>query len=141
MSALVDTTMVSELIRKSPEPAVAGWAAAHDLEELFFSAVCEAELRYGASILAAGRRRESLVADIERFLSDSFVDRILPFDSAAARAYAEIAARRRSAGRPTQSASCQIAAIARSRGMTVATRNVRDFGNMGIDVVDPWTAG
>ena len=141
MSVLVDTNVVSELIRKSPEPAVAGWAAAHDLEELFFSAVGEAELRYGAAILAVGRRRETLVADIERFLSDSFNDRILPFDSSAARAYAEIAARRRSAGRPTQPAVCQIAAIARSRGMTVATRNVRDFVDMGIDVVDPWTAG
>ena len=141
MSVLVDTNVVSELIGRSPDPAVGDWAAAHDLEDLFFSAVGEAELRYGAAILAAGRRRETLIADIERFLRSAFDDRILPFDSAAARAYADIAAMRRSAGRPTQPADCQIAAVAHSRGMCVATRNVRDFHGMGIDVVDPWTAG
>ena len=128
MSVLVDTNVVSELIRQSPEPAVAGWAAARDLRELFFSAVGEAELRYGAAILAAGRRRESLVADIEGFLSEAFDNRILPFDSAAARAYADIAAMRRSAGRPTQPADCQIGAFdgktgrrSRSRWAAVST--------------------
>ena len=140
MSVLVDTNVVSEQIRQLPEPAVADWAAALDLEELFFSAVGEAELRYGAAVLAAGRRRDTLLADIERLLSEAFDNRILPFDSAAARAYADIAAMRRAAGRPTQPADCQIAAIARSRGMTVATRNVRDFGDMGIDLVNPWAA-
>ncbi len=141
MSVLVDTNVVSELIREAPDPAVGDWTATQDLEDIFFSAVGEAELRYGAAILAPGRRRETLIADIERFLREAFDDRILPFDSAAARAYADIAAMRRSAGRPTQPADCQIVAIARARGMTVATRNVRDFEGMGIDVVDPWTAG
>ena len=140
MPVLVDTNVVSELIRESPDPAVGDWTATQDLEDIFFSAVGEAELRYGAAILALGRRRQTLIADIERFLREAFDDRILPFDSAAARAYADIAAMRRSAGRPTQPADCQIAAIARSRGMTVATRNVRDFEGMGIDVVDPWIA-
>ena len=114
MSVLLDTNVVSELIRPSPNLAVGDWAAARILEDLFFSAVGEAELRYGAAILAAGRRREMLIADIERFLREAFDDRILPFDSAAARAYADIAATRRFAGRPTQPADCQIAAIARS---------------------------
>ncbi len=141
MSVLVDTNVVSELLRESPDPAVGDWTATQDLEDIFFSAVGEAELRYGTAILAPGRRRETLIADIERFLREAFDDRILPFDSAAARAYADIAAMRRSAGRPTQPADCQIAAIARARGMTVATRNIRDFEGMGIDVVDPWTAG
>ncbi len=140
MSLLVDTNVVSELIRRSPDPAVAGWVAARPLHELFFSAVGEAELRYGAAILAAGRRRDTLTADIERMLGEAFEDRILPFDSAAARACAEIAARRRSAGRPIAPADGQIAAIARSRGMALATRNVRDFEDIGIEVVDPWTA-
>ena len=139
MSVLLDTNVVSELIRESPDPAVVDWIAAHDLDELFFSAVGEAELRYGAAILAPGRRREMLIADIERFLRDAFDDHILPFDSAAARAYADIVAMRRSAGRPSQPADYQIAAIARSRGMTVSTRNVRDFRDMGVVVVDPWT--
>ena len=68
MSVLLDTNVVSELIRKSPDPAVEAWAAGHALEDLFFSAVGEAELRYGAAILPTGRRRETLVSDIERML-------------------------------------------------------------------------
>ncbi len=103
---------------------------------MFFSAVGEAELRYGAAILPTGRRRETLVSDIERMLRDAFEDRVLPFDSEVARAYADIAAMRRSAGRPVAPADCQIVAIARSRDMAVATRNVRDFED--IEIVDPW---
>ena len=140
MSVLLDTNVVSELIRKAPDPAVETWAAGHALGELFFSAVGEAELRYGAAILPMGRRRESLVSDIEAMLRDAFDDRVLPFDSRAARAYADIAAMRRSAGHPAAPADCQIAAIARSRGMTVATRNVRDFEDIDIEIVNPWTA-
>ena len=140
MSVLLDTNVVSELIRKAPDPAVEAWTANHPLEELFFSAVGEAELRYGAAILPAGRRRESLVSDIERMLSDAFDGRVLPFDSRAARAYADVAAMRRSAGRTVPPADCQIAAIALSRDMTVATRNVRDFDGIDIEIVDPWTA-
>ena len=140
MSVLLDTKVLSELIRKSPDPAVEAWAAGHPLEDLCFSAVGGAELRYGAAILPAGRRRETLVSDIERMLRDAFEDRVLPFDSEAARAYADIAATRRSAGRTVAPADCQIAAIARSRDMAVATRNVRDFEDIGIKVVDPWSA-
>ena len=140
MTVLLDTNVVSELIRKSPDPAVEGWAAGRSLEDLFFSAVGEAELRYGAAILPVGRRRETVVSDIESMLRDAFENRVLPFDSDAARAYADIAAKRRSAGRPVAPADCQIAAIARSRDMAVATRNVRDFEDIGIEIVDPWTA-
>ena len=140
MTVLLDTNVVSELIRKSPAPAVEAWAAGQPLEDLFFSAVGEAELRYGAAILQPGRRRETLVSDIERMLRDAFENRVLPFDSKAAGAYADIAATRRSAGRPIAPADCQIAAIARSRDMAVATRNVQDFEDIDIEVVDPWTA-
>ena len=140
MTVLLDTNVVSELIRKSPDPAVEAWAAGYPLEDLFFSAVGEAELRYGAAILPTGRRRETLVSDIERMLRDAFDNRVLPFDSDAARAYADIAAKRRSDGRPVAPADCQIAAIARSRNMAVATRNVRDFEDIDIEVVDPWAA-
>ena len=140
MSVLLDTNVVSELIRKAPDPAVEAWAAGLTLEDLFFSAVGEAELRYGAAILPAGRRRETLVSDIERMLRDAFEDRVLPFDSDAARAYADIAAARRAAGRTVAPADCQIAAIACCRDMAVATRNVRDFEDIDVEVVDPWTA-
>lgn len=139
LTALLDTNVVSELIRKYPHPAVEAWISGHPLEDLFFSAIGEAELRYGAAILPTGRRRETLVIEIEHMLRDAFEDRVLPFDSTAARAYADIAAMRRSAGRSVPPADCQIAAIARSRDMAVATRNVRDFEEMDIEVVNPWT--
>ena len=137
---LLDTNVVSELMRKSPDPTVEAWAASHALDDLCFSAVGEAELRYGAAIMPAGRRRDMLVSDIETMLRAAFENRVLPFDSRAARAYADIAAARRASGRPISQADCQIAAIARARGMAVATRNVRDFENMGIDVLDPWAS-
>lgn len=139
MSILLDTNVVSELIRKAPDPAVTSWVSDHPLYDLFFSAVSEAELRYGATILPPGRRRDMLFLEIDAMLRDAFEDRVLPFDSDAARAYGNIAAVRRSAGRPVAPADCQIAAIAASRDMAVATRNVRDFQDMGIEIVDPWT--
>ena len=139
MSVLLDTNVVSELIRKTRDPGVAAWVAGRPLEELFFSAVGEAELRYGAAILLAGRRRKRLLADIEGMLGEAFGERVLPFDKAAAREYADIAAARRFAGRSVAPVDCQIAAIARSRGLTVATRNVRDFDGIGVDIVNPWT--
>jgi predicted nucleic acid-binding protein len=134
---VLDTNVVSELMRRSPDPAVETWAAGYAVEDLFFSAVGEAELRYGAAIMPAGRRRETLASDIETMLRAAFESRILPFVSAAARAYAEIAAARRAAGRPVSHPDGQIAAIAHSRGMTVATRNIRDFDAMGIALVNP----
>lgn len=138
MAILLDTNVVSELMRVSPSAAVAAWVADRPLEDLFFSAVSEAELRHGAAILPAGRRRDALVFRIEAMLRDAFEDRVLPFDSDAARAYGNIAAARRATARPFAPADCQIAAIAASRGMAVATRNVRDFEGMGVQIVDPW---
>lgn len=138
MSVLLDTNVVSELMRKVPEPNVVTWVSGHSLDDLFFSAVGEAELRYGAASLPAGRRRNMLFQEIEAMLRDAFGDRVLPFDSEAARAYGYIAATRCSVGRPVAPVDCQIAAIAASRGMVVATRNVRDFEDMEIDIVDPW---
>ena len=135
---VLDTNVVSELMRLSPTPAVEAWVAGRSASSLFFSAVGEAELRYGVAIMPAGRRRDRLASEIEAMLRDDFEGRVLPFDSQAARAYAEIAAARRAAGRLVPQADCQIAAIARARGMAVATRNVRHFEEMGIEVIDPW---
>ena len=135
---VLDTNVVSELMRPAPDPNVVEWVASRRAALLFFSAVGEAELRYGVAILPAGRRRDALAQAVDGLVREDFAGRVLPFDSAAARAYAGIAAARRGAGRPVCQADCQIAAIAHARGMTVATRNVRDFEDMGIALVDPW---
>ena len=140
MTVLLDTNVVSELLRPSPDPAVESWVAERPAVELHFSAVGEAELRYGVAILPAGQRRDALALAIDAILREDFEGRILPFDSDAAREYAEIASARRAAGRTVAPADCQIAAIACSRGMAVATRNVRDFEGIDVEVVDPWTA-
>ena len=85
-----------------------------------------------------GRRRRGIAEAADRAFGGLFAGRVLPFDSPAARAYAEIAAARRVAGRPVSQADGQIAAIARSRGMAVATRNIGDFDDIGIEIIDPW---
>ena len=108
--------------------------------DLFVSAVTEAEIRTGVAILPEGARRRGLADAAERTLGSLFAGRVLSFDSGAARAYAEIVAGCRAAGRPASQADCRIAAIARSQGMTVRARNVRDFMDTAIDVIDPWIA-
>ena len=136
---ILDTNVVSELMRPAPDPAVEAWVGGREAATLFFTALSEAELHYGVAIMPAGRRRDAIDAAIGSMLHDDFAGRILPFDSEAARAYAEIAAARRAAGRPISQVDGQIAAIARSRDMAVATRNTRDFADTGIDVIDPWS--
>ena len=127
-------------MRPSPDPAVEVWVGDPPATDLYFSAVGEAELRYGVAIMPPGRRRMVLASAIEAIIREDFAERILPFDSGAARAYAERASGGRHAGRPAGEADCQIAAIARSRGMAVITRNVRDFKDINIEVGDPWVA-
>ncbi len=138
---VIDTNAISEAMRPVPEPAVMAWFSAQNSAELYLTAVSEAELRTGAAILPAGRRRDRLAAEIDALIRQDFAGRVLPFDSAAARAYADIAAIRRSAGRPIAEADCQIAAIARASDAAVATRNSGDFTDCGIAVIDPWAEG
>ena len=137
---LLDTNVVSELLRPAPDPVVETWVGDRRGADLYFSAIGEAELRYGVAILPTGRRQTALASAIEAILREDFLDRILPFDSDAAREYARIAAACRFAGRIVPPTDCQIAAIACSRGMAVVTRNVRDFEDVDVEVVDPWTA-
>ena len=135
---ILDTNVVSELMRPAPNPAIASWVAERPTSNLFLTAVTEAELRFGLAVMPPGRRRDGLRTGLERMMGTGFADRVLPFDSGAARDYAGIAAARRRMGRPITQADCQIAAIARSRGMAVATRNIRDFEDIGIDIFNPW---
>ncbi len=137
---IVDTNVVSELMRANPDSTVLAWFAANTADTLFLTSISEAELRTGAAILPAGQRRDQLVGAIEAMMDQDFAGRILPFDSPAARTYAEIATARRTAGKPIMDADCQIAAIARACGAAIATRNVKDFEGCGIDVINPWNA-
>jgi predicted nucleic acid-binding protein len=135
---VLDTNILSELMRPAPEKAVEQWLADQPDASVFISAITEAELRYGVALLPTGKRRSTLATIIEDMLGEDFTGRILPFDSAAAVAFAEIAANRRQAGRPIAQADAQIAAIARSRGAALATRNVQDFQECGVEVINPW---
>ena len=137
---IIDTNVVSELMRATPDPAVLAWFAGHAADTLFLTAISEAELRTGAAILPVGQRRDRLVGAIDAMIDQDFAGRILPFDSPAARCYAETAAARRAAGKPIMDADCQIAAIARACNAAIATRNVKDFEGCGIDVINPWNA-
>ncbi len=137
---VIDTNVVSELMRPKPMPTVAAWIVKRNAQEIYLTAVSEAELRYGVAIMSAGKRRNALEVAMNRWLNIGFRERILPFDSAAAQTYAEIAAARRDAGQPISEADCQIAAICRSRGAVLVTRNVRDFRGTGIKLIDPWVA-
>lgn len=138
MFILLDTNVVSEMMRTVPDPSVKAWFIGCSRRDLFFSTIGEAELRAGAAVLSAGRRRESLVLQIDSMINGFFGMRLLPFDSQAAHCYAEIVAKRKAVGRSNPPFDSQIAAIALSREMVVATRNVKDFEKTGVGIVNPW---
>jgi predicted nucleic acid-binding protein len=135
---VLDTNVLSEVMRPRPDPAVEGWLAGVPASGLFITSITEAELRYGIALLPAGRRRQRLMDTLEAILIQDFAERILPFDSAAATAYATLASDRYKRGRPISQFDAQIAAIARSRGAMLATRNIDDFEACQIDLISPW---
>ena len=135
---VLDTNVVSELMRTTPEPEVLAWLDDQPTSTLFVTTITEAEILTGIAILPDGRRRRGLTGAAERAFGVLFAERILSFDSAAAHAYASIAAARRAAGNPISQADCEIAAIARSQGASVATRDVKGFRDCGIEVINPW---
>lgn len=135
---VLDTNVVSELMRSAPEPAVMAWINAILDATVFVSAITQAEILYGVALVPDGKRRQGLAQAARTAFETYFRGRILPFDSEAAEAFAELAAGRRAAGRPISQADAQIAAVARSRGAELATRNVPDFEGCGIAVVNPW---
>jgi len=139
MSTVLDTDVVSELLRATPEPAVLAWFARQSPETLFVSSVTQAEMLLGARLLPAGKRRAALEAALRATFDEDFGGRILPFDSAAVLAYVDIVSTCRAARRPISQFDAQIAAVARQRGARLATRNVADFEGCGLTVVDPWS--
>ena len=135
---ILDTNVVSELMRAKPAEIVVEWVASQDSLSLYLSAISEAELRYGIEILPKGQRREGLQVAMEAMFREDFAGRVLPFDSASARAYAVIAASRRASGRPINHADCQIAAIASKHDASIATRDISDFEGCGVALINPW---
>lgn len=138
---LLDTNVVSAVMTPSPMPAVLRWLDRQVTEDLYLSAVTVAEIAYGLRVLPDGKRRRTLAERFERFVALGFDQRVLGFDSSAALAYAEIMGHRKEVGRPMSVLDGQIAAIARSRRMALATRNTRDFEECGLEVVNPFAEG
>lgn len=136
---VLDTNVISELMRPVPDAAVVGWVGQRPGGSLFTTTVTEAELRFGLALLPAGTRRKRLFAAFETMMTEDFAGRVLPFDQSAARIYAEIMADRRQSGRPMAQFDGQIAAIARSRDAGLVSRNDRDFIDCGIEVFNPWS--
>ncbi|MFY9645278.1 MAG: type II toxin-antitoxin system VapC family toxin [Terriglobales bacterium] len=137
---ILDTNVLSELMRLMPSSRVAGWVAKQAPEELFTTSVTEAEIFYGIELLAASKRRESLLSAAEKMFTRVLQGRVLAFESEAARPFARIVARRRALGCPVGHADAQIAAIAQVHSAALATRHSDDFEDCGVTVVNPWIA-
>jgi predicted nucleic acid-binding protein len=135
---LLDTNVVSETMRRVPDPRVVAWLDAQAAETLYLSTVSLAELLLGIALLPDGRRKTELGLMFEARTSALFGDRVLPFDAPAARSYALIASRARTAGRPLSAADAQIAAVAAVHGYSVATRDFSPFAIAGVPIINPW---
>lgn len=135
---LLDTNVLSELMRLKPAGSVMRWMADQPALSLYTTSITQAEILHGIILLPAGRRRQAFEKAAEEMFKEEFGGRILPFGSDAAEHYARIAADRRRAGRPISHFDAQIAAIARCNGAAVATRNAPDFDGCGIKIINPW---
>ena len=135
---LLDTNVISELMRREPNPAVLAWVDAQPAQMLHVSAVTRAEIELGIALLPEGRRKKGLHEAAVAMFAE-FSGRCLPFDEQAASRYAELAARRTRSGRPISVEDAQIAAVALAGGLILATRNTDDFvGITGLSLIDPF---
>ena len=134
---VLDTNVVSELMRPSVATAVRDWLASQPAASLWTTAITVAEIRYGLERLASGQRKDRLI-DAADDIFAAFSEFVLPFDAHAAARYAVIVADRERSGQPIDGFDAQIAAICRDRGAALATRNVRHFSDTGIEIIDPW---
>jgi predicted nucleic acid-binding protein len=134
---VVDTNVVSELMRSAPSPVVAAWVRAQNASELYTTSITLAEIRYGIERLPDGRRKDLLRTTVDVVFS-SFADQVLPFDVVAAVEYAAIVSHRDRVGTPINGFDAQIASICRASATSLATRNVKDFEDAGIDIINPW---
>ena len=137
---LLDTNVVSEVMKTRPAEAVVAWLNAQDSDKLYVSAITIGEIAYGLRILPEGKRRSGLRGRFERFVTLAFAQRVLDYDESAARIYGDLMGDRKELGLPMNVADGQIAAIARRDHLAVATRNVVDFEDCGVDVVNPFAS-
>lgn len=137
---LLDTNVLSALMRQKPEAPVVAWLDRQPAESVWITSVTLFEARYGLALLPKGRRRQAMEAAFESLLKDDLEDRVLDFDAAAAGEAAILAADRQKRGRPVDMRDTQIAGIALARRATLATRNTRHFRDLNVPVVDPWQA-
>jgi len=135
---ILDTNVVSELMRSVVSPDVLKWVSKYSADELYCNAIVVAEILYGIELLPDGKRKDELLAGAERLFKVMLASRILPFDEQAVRQFSSIVASRRKAGRPIAEFDAQIAAIAYAHGAVLATRNTSDFEGCGIRIVNPW---
>jgi hypothetical protein len=137
---LLDTNLVSELMRPQPAPRVLEWAASESLSEMAIAAVTVMEIRFGIAVLPQGKRRADLDIKFRQLLAQAFPGRILPFDETAAEACAELRATRQRMGNPITTEDGMIAAIAQAQGATVVTRDIGGFEGCGVHLLNPWEA-
>jgi predicted nucleic acid-binding protein len=136
---LLDTNVISEIMRPHPDPAVTTWIQSVPRKEFWTSSVVVAEILSGIDLMPAGRRQEGLREAVEEMIAEDFHDQILNFDLAAARHFGQILSARQRIGLPINEMDAQIAATARVYGATVATRNIRDFLACDLALVNPWS--
>jgi predicted nucleic acid-binding protein len=135
---ILDTNVISEVLRPEPEPRVLAWFDEQPANSVFTTAITQGEILYGILLLADGQRRRKLWEAANAIFDDDFARRVLSFDGDAAGHYAQIGSARRAAGRPISQFDATIAAITRSHGASLATRNAKDFEGCGVEIVNPW---
>jgi predicted nucleic acid-binding protein len=135
---VLDTNVLSELMRQEPEEKVMRWLDSLDAATISTTAITVAEMLYGVARLPDGRRRQRLGETVEGLVEEDLGGRVEPFDAPSATHYAALVSERERSGRPIGVADGQIAAICRKLGATLATRNVGDFRSTGVDLIDPW---
>jgi toxin FitB len=136
---VLDTNVISELMRPEPHPAVLGWVARQPRVLLYTTYISQAEILYGIAALPEGRRRAALTAAAAAMFAEDFANRILSFEGTAAARYADIVVARRRAGNPIEGFDALIAATALGAGASVATRDTAGFAGCGLTLIDPWT--
>ena len=135
---LLDTNVISEIYRPLPNPAAMAWVNSQRRDTLYLCAPVLAELRFGVAKLVRSQRRDRLTDTIDHLQNELYRNRILAFDAAAASEYGRVAAKRQSAGHPMGQMDAMIAAIALIHGGALATRNIRDFSDLGLELINPF---